>query len=44
MLDEEGITITEPDRKAFEEATLSVRDEISDKVSKDIIQSFIEAK
>lgn len=44
MLDEEGITITEPDRKAFEEATLSVRDEISDKVSKDIIQSFVDAK
>lgn len=44
MLDEEGITVTEPDRKAFEEATLSVRDEISDKVPKEIIQSFVDAQ
>lgn len=43
MLDEEGVTVTEPDRAAFEEATLSVRDDISDKVPGEIIQSFIEA-
>lgn len=44
MLEKEGITVTEPDREAFEEATLSVRDDISEKVPSEIIQSFIDSQ
>ncbi|GAB3056901.1 TRAP transporter substrate-binding protein [Salinicoccus sesuvii] len=43
-LEEEGVTITEPDRDAFAEATADVKESVSDEVPDEIVQSLIESK
>ncbi|MYL33869.1 DctP family TRAP transporter solute-binding subunit [Pontibacillus yanchengensis] len=42
-LKEEGVTITEPDREAFKEATKNVKDAVSDKVPSELIQRIKDA-
>lgn len=44
LLKEEGVTVTEPDREAFKEATADVKDAVSDQVPEDLIQRLIDAK
>ena len=44
LLEEEGVTITEPNREAFREATSNVSEAVSDEVPEDIIQSFKDSK
>lgn len=44
LLEEEGVTITEPNREAFREATSNVSEAVSNEVPEDIIQSLIDSK
>jgi tripartite ATP-independent transporter DctP family solute receptor len=44
MLEEEGVTISEPDRDAFREATSDVADSVSNDVPEEIVQSLIDSK
>lgn len=44
MLEEQGVTVTEPDRDAFSEATINVKDAVSNEVPEEIIQSLIDSK
>lgn len=43
-LEEQGVTITEPNREAFSEATSDVKDSVSEEVPEEIIQSLIDSK
>lgn len=43
MLEEEGVTVTEPDREAFREATSEVRYEVEDEVPAEVVDSFIDS-
>ncbi|MFC4557838.1 DctP family TRAP transporter solute-binding subunit [Virgibacillus kekensis] len=44
MLKEEGVTITEPDREAFREATKDVKDAVSEQVPAELINRINEAQ
>lgn len=44
MLAEEGVTISDPDREAFREATSDVADSVSNDVPEEIVQSLIDSK
>ncbi|MBY8909808.1 DctP family TRAP transporter solute-binding subunit [Salinicoccus roseus] len=43
-LEDEGVTITEPEREVFREATADVKDAVSDEVPEEIVQSLIDSK
>lgn len=43
-LEEEGVTVTEPDREAFREATKGVGDTLSDEVPEEIIEKLKDSK
>ncbi len=43
LLEEEGVTVTEPDRAAFQEATKDVKDAVSDEVPAELIERLIDA-
>lgn len=44
MLEDQGVIVTEPDREAFTEATIDVKDAVSSEVPEEIIQSLIDSE
>lgn len=44
LLEDEGVTITEPNREAFREATSDVADAVSEEVPEEIVQSLRDSK